>query len=238
MAHLGRTVTFTFTPDKGYKVKNVIVDGVSKGSIESYTYANLSISSRIVVEFAKKGVVSFDDVKTWDWFYEDVVFAVENGLFEGTGETVFSPKASMTRAMLVTVLYRLEGQPMVYGSSAFSDVRSNQWYSDAVIWATQNGIIEGYNGLFGTNDNITREQMATILHRYAQHKGYDVSDSNSLTGYSDYSDISVYALKSLKWANAEGLVTGRTTSTLAPKGTATRAEVAVIFHRFVENAVG
>ena len=108
----------------------------------------------------------------------------------------------------------------------------------SVIWATKNEIVNGYgNGKFGPTDNITREQMATILFRYAQFKKYDTSTSNALTGYSDFSSISVFSLKALKWANAEGLINGRTATTLSPKGTATRAEVAAILHRFVENVV-
>ena len=144
----------------------------------------------------------------------------------------------MTRAMLVTVLYRLEGEPAVYGSNAFSDVAEGLWYSDAVLWAARNGIVTGYtNGEFGVNDNITREQMAAILYRYAQYKGYDVTDRDDLSGYADAPAISAYAVEALSWANAEGLVNGRTADTLAPAGTATRAEVAAIFHRFVENIV-
>ena len=189
------------------------------------------------MKFAKADKL-FDDGKESDWFYDDVMFAVENGLFNGTGDNKFSPNASMNRAMLVTVLYRLEGEPKVIGSSEFNDVAGGQWYTDAVIWATKNEIVNGYgNGKFGPTDNITREQMATILFRYAQFKKHDTAASNSLTGYSDFNDISVFSLKALKWANAEGLINGRTTTTLAPQGTATRAEVAAILHRFVENVV-
>ena len=135
------------------------------------------------------------------------------------------------------MLYRLEGQPAVYGSS-FADVQSGQWYSDAVAWAARNGIVTGYdNGKFGVNDNVTREQMAAILYRYANYKGYDVTDRAYLNGYIDAGSISGYAVDAMSWANAEGLVNGRTYNTLAPTGTATRAEVAAIFHRFVENIV-
>ena len=237
LSDIGKDITFTFKPDTGYVIKDVIIDGESKGSITTYTYKNLRYDSRIEVQFAKAGEL-FDDVKKNDWFYDDVMFAVENGLFNGTGDNQFSPNASMNRAMLVTVLYRLEGEPKVTGSSAFDDVASGQWYTDAVIWATQNEIVNGYgNGKFGPTDSITREQMATILFRYAQFKKYNTSASNSLTGYRDFSNISVFSLKALKWANAEGLINGRTATTLAPQGTVTRAEVAAILHRFVENVV-
>lgn len=237
---IGRNVTFRFKPDEGYKVENVIVDGKSMGSIEKYTYHDLSIDSRIEVTFIKRDVVevSFDDVSAGDWFYEDVRFVVENGLFQGTGDDVFFPAANMTRAMLVTVLYRLEGEPAVYGTSSFADVQNGKWYTDAVIWAAKNGIVSGHdNGLFGTNDNVTREQMAAILYRYASYKGCSVARTNNLSQYTDAGEIHSYALSAMKWANAVGLINGRTNSTLVPGGTATRAEVAAIFHRFVENLV-
>lgn len=237
---IGRKVTFRFEPAEGYKVENVIVDGKSMGSIEKYTYYDLSLDSRIEVTFAKKDAVkvSCDDVSAADWFYEDVRFVVERGLFHGTDDDSFSPGATMTRAMLVTVLYRLEGEPAVYGSSSFADVRGGQWYTDAVIWAVGNGIVSGYdNGLFGTNDNVTREQMAAILYRYASCKGYNVAVANSLSRYADANEIHSYALAAMKWANAVGLINGRTDSLLVPGGTATRAEVAAIFHRFVKNSV-
>ena len=239
-SHIGKNVKFTFTPAENWKIKAVYVDGKDMGAIEAYTYKALTLNTRIKVVFAQDGALqmNFKDVSEADWFYEDVYFVASNGLFNGTDEYTFSPDAPMTRTMLVTVLYRLEGQPPAYGRSSFSDVRADQWYSDAVVWATNVGVVEGYsNGLFGTNDNVTREQMAAILYRYAKYKGYDISDSNSLVAYSDYKEISAYALKALQWSNAEGLITGRGNGILAPTGTATRAEVAAIFHRFVENVV-
>lgn len=239
-SHIGKDVSFTFEPAEGWIIQAVYVDGKNKGAIERYEYEELSMSSRIEVVFAEADADKwfFIDVPAGEWYYEDVYYAVESGLFNGTGEHTFSPKAPMTRAMLVTVLYRLEGEPAVYGSNAFSDVAEGLWYSDAVLWAARNGIVTGYtNGEFGVNDNITREQMAAILYRYAQYKGYDVTDRDDLSGYADAPAISAYAVEALSWANAEGLVNGRTADTLAPAGTATRAEVAAIFHRFVENIV-
>lgn len=233
---LGGSVTFRFTPNSGYEVKNVTVDGKSMGPITSYTYKNLTISSRISVEFVKSVSIDFTDVHTYDWFYDDVKFAVQNGLFQGTSDTEFSPNSSMTRAMLVTVLYRLEGEPTVYGYSSFDDVASSQWYTKAVIWAQQNDIVNGIgNGKFGVNDSVTREQLAALLYRYASYRGYRTYSTTTLNRYSDQSQISAYALTAMKWANAESLISGRTSSALDPKGTATRAEVAAILHRFVEN---
>ena len=237
-SNIGHNVTFTFLPEDGYRIKDVLVDGTSQGAIESYTYKNLTIGSRIKVVFEKQGEMRFQDVTADDWFYSDVLYVVENGLFNGTSDATFSPNTHMTRAMLVTVLYRLEGRPEVSSTSSYTDVKLGQWYTDAVIWATENKIVNGYgNGKFGTTDSITREQIAAILYRYAQYKNYSVKASNSLTGYRDYAQISAYALQPLKWANAEGLINGRTRTTLVPQGTATRAEVAAILHRFVENVV-
>jgi len=191
------------------------------------------------VEAAKDDfVINFTDVKESDWFYEAVKFAVENGLFKGTTETTFSPSQPMTRAMLVTVLHRLEGSPAATGANNFTDVKNGEWYTNAVIWANANDIVSGYgNGLFGTNDPITREQMAAILYRYAGYKGYNVTAVANLSAYTDAAAISSWAEKAMSWANAEGLITGRTTTTLVSGGTATRAEVASILKRFVEGFV-
>ncbi len=180
----------------------------------------------------------FTDVKPDDWFYDSVAFAVQSGLFSGASATTFSPSEPMTRAMLVTVLYRLEGQPSVTGANSFSDVESGQWYTDAVLWANANGIVTGYgSGQFGTNDSITREQMAAILYNYAKHKGYDVTATADLSAYTDAAEISGWAQSAMQWANAGGLIAGTTPATLEPAGTATRAQVASILMRFVENVV-
>ena len=189
-------------------------------------------------EKEEEQTAAFVDVKKSDWFYDEVQFAVSNGLFNGVGGDKFDPNGSMTRAMLVTVLYRLEGEPAVRGTSPFSDVANNTWYTEAVIWAEDNNIVNGIgDNEFAPTANITREQMATVLYRYAQYKKYDTSASSGLSKYNDVSSISAWALNALKWANAKSLITGRTTTTLAPKGTATRAEVAAILCRFVENVV-
>jgi len=181
-------------------------------------------------------VLNFTDVKESDWFYDAVKFAVEKGLFKGTGETTFSPHQPMTRAMLVTVLYNLEGSPGAAGANNFTDVKNGEWYTNAVIWANAKDIVSGYGkGLFGTNDPITREQMASILYRYASYKGYDVTATANLSAYTDEEEISNWAKEAMNWANAEGLITGRTKTTLVPGGTATRAEVASILKRFVES---
>ena len=172
---------------------------------------------------------SYADVNAADWFYDAVRFVTETGLMNGTDNNRFSPNDITNRAMLVTVLYRLEGEPDVSGSIPFSDVNSDQWYSNAILWASQNDIVNGYsNGAYGLNDPITREQAVTILYRYAEFKGLDVSASIDLSGYSDLESISDWAMDAMKWAVAEGIVQGRTTTTIAPEGTSTRAEVATI----------
>ena len=232
--HIGKSVTFTFKPDTGYKVKDVKVNGKSVGAVKTYTIDKLTVSTRIEVEFTN-GKLPFTDVRESDWFYEDVAFAYENGLFAGTSDTTFSPNASMTRAMLVTVLYRLEGQPAVNGRSGFSDVQYNGYYEDAVTWAADNGIVNGTSTTtFSPNANVTREQMAAILYRYAQYKKYNTAASSGLNGFTDHASVSGYAAASLEWAVAEKLVNG-SEGKLLPTGNATRAQVAAILHRFVTN---
>ena len=177
----------------------------------------------------------FTDVSANDWFADAVNFAVRRGLFKGVSETEFAPNAEMTRAMLVTVLHRLDGTPDVSAATAFADVPVDSWYTEAVAWARSIGVVEGYSETtFGPNDSITREQMATILYRYARYKGYDVSKRADLSAYADAASVSSWALEAMSWANATGLIRGRTETTLNPAATATRAEVATILMRFCD----
>lgn len=234
LSDIGTSVTFTFKPDKGYRVKDVKVDGKSVGAVTTYTVDKLTVSTRIEVEFTN-GTLPFTDVSESDWFYDDVAFVYENGLFAGTSNSTFSPNAAMTRAMLVTVLYRLEGKPSVSGRSGFPDVTLNSYYEDAVTWAANNGIVNGTSDTtFSPNANVTREQMAAILYRYAQYKKYNTAASSGLNGFTDHASVSGYAAASLEWAVAEKLVNG-SAGKLMPTGNATRAPVAAILHRFVEN---
>ena len=182
-------------------------------------------------------VLPFTDVTVENWFYGAVQYVYGRGLMNGTSDTIFSPDGTMNRAMLVTILYRLEGEPAVTAANAFSDVPADTWYTDAVIWADAHGIVEGVGSQqFAPADNITREQMAVMLYRYAQYKGYDLKAGADLSQYTDAADISNWALEAIAWANAEGLITGRTAATIVPGGTATRAEAATILMRFLENA--
>ena len=174
----------------------------------------------------------FVDVKTSDWFYDGVQYAYDHAMMNGTGNGRFSPGQTTTRGMIVTVLHRLEGTPY-YNGDTFRDVSGSEWYSSAVYWAASAGIVDGYeNGCFGPEDSITREQLAAILYRYADHKGYDVSSGSNLNRFSDISRASYYAIASLSWANAVGLIEGTGDFLLSPNGTATRAQVAVILMRF------
>ena len=180
----------------------------------------------------------FNDVTKNDWFYDAVKFATQKELFNGLTQTSFAPNTAMTRTMLVTVLYRLEGKPEVKRSNTLTDVKSSEWYTDAVSWASANGIVTGYgSGSFGTNDSVTREQLAAILYRYAKYKGYNISKTAKLSAYADSTSVSDWAADAMSWANAEGLITGVTETTLAPAGSATRAQVATILMRFVEGIV-
>lgn len=180
------------------------------------------------------GSYPFVDTPDNEWYYEDAVYAYVNGLFSGTTGINFSPDMAMSRGMMVTVLWRLESSPVNSGMVNFNDVAPDAWYYDAVTWAATNKIVNGYgNGKFGPNDNITREQMATILYRYAQYKGYDVSsgESTNVFSYIDASEISDYAILSMQWICGAGIMRGNK-SMLMPQGNATRAQVAAILRRF------
>lgn len=174
-----------------------------------------------------------DDVKDTDWFASSVYYALKNGLMNGVSEFVFAPNSPMTRAMLVTVLWRYEGSPKE-GKNTFTDVPAGQWYTDAVAWAAENGIVGGVgNGKFDPNGNITREQMAAILYRYAQKKGFDTSAKGDLNGFPDKASVSAWATDAIAWTVAEGIINGNG-GKLDPQGNATRAQVATILMRFIE----
>ncbi len=177
----------------------------------------------------------FTDVRDSDWFYDGVLSAYYQGLMTGTSQTTFSPSSSTTRGMVVTILYRLEGEPAVTGGSSFTDVADGQWYTDAVAWAAANGIVNGMeNNTFAPNSPVTREQMAAILYRYAQFSGYDVETGGELPDFADLADISQYALDALVWACQNGLINGLDGNLLSPQGTATRAQTATILTRCLE----
>ena len=211
-----------------------------KGLTKKITSVKLDANTTVYAKWTETPVSSlpFGDVKSADWFYNDVKYVYEKGMMAGTAADVFAPNATTTRAMIVTILYRLEGSPAVTGTSAFVDVPAGQWYTDAVNWAAANQIVKGTSATtFAPNDSITREQMAAILYRYAQYKGYDVTKKADLSGYSDNGQVSAYAKDALAWANAAKLINGVTNTTLAPQGNATRAQVSAILHRFCDGVV-
>lgn len=177
----------------------------------------------------------FADVSGSDWFYNDVRYVYEKGIMDGTGADRFSPNAPLTRAMIVTILYRMAGSPSVSGSSDFTDVAAGKWFAKAVAWAAANGIVNGYgDSLFGPNDPVTREQLAAILYRYAVYGGMTaVTLEENLGGFADTAQLSAYAIQAMNWAVGQGLING-SGSNLVPKAQATRAQVAAIIHRYLE----
>ena len=192
-----------------------------------------------VEETEETETISFKDVKENDWFYEAVSYAVENGLMSGMSEDIFAPNTPLTREMLAVVLYNVEGQPESAGVNPFTDVKADIWYTDAILWANENGIVAGYdNGAYGVGDFITREQFAAILYRYAQFKGYDTTQGGmAVREFSDYENISDYARPAMAWAVNAGIMGGMDDGTLMPQGKATRAEAATMLMNFCENMV-
>ena len=236
----GGSITFTITPDEGYCISDVLVDGESVGAVGSYTFRNVKATHSIKAVFAKETTDwanPFMDVSESDWFYDAVKYVAETGLMDGMSETSFEPNLSTTRCMIVTILWRLENQPEATDSCSFSDVAVGEYYAKAVAWSEANGIVLGYDAdTYGPDDPITREQLVAILYRYAKYKGYDTTATNDLSAFTDSANISTYALPAMKWAVAETLVSGNPDATLSPNGEATRAQVAMILMRFIENA--
>lgn len=178
----------------------------------------------------------FEDVKENDWFYANVQYVVENKLMNGVAVNKFAPNDTLTRAMLVTVLYRNEGEPAVNKSIPFADVDMGTYYASAVIWAKQNGIVNGITETeFAPDENITREQIAAIMFRYAQYKGMEAVTLEDNLHFTDAGEISEYAVSAMNWAVGTGLMKGKSTTTINPKDNATRAEIAAILQRFIEN---
>ena len=180
----------------------------------------------------------FTDVSASHWAHDDITYVYENDLMNGTDGSLFSPESTTTRAQVVTVLYRLAGQPAADWENPFWDVPASAWFHDAVTWAWENDITGGVSSThFGAGNAVTREQLAAFLYRYAQDQGYDTSARADLSGYSDAGLVSSYATEALSWANATGLITGTTATTLSPQGSATRAQVATILSRFCQDVI-
>ena len=235
--------TFTITPDSGYHISDVLVDGKSVGAVTSYTFEDVQKKHTIEAVFAKDNPDTgadnpFTDVRPDDWFYEAVMFVYQNNLMNGTSATTFSPNDATTRAQIATIFYRMAGSPAVENTNPFTDVPygpGTDWYYDAVLWVQQNGIMQGYgDNLFGPGDPVTREQLAVIFYNYAKFKGYDTTASGDLSGFTDAGDLSPWAQEAMKWAVGSGVMSGKGNGILDPKGTATRAEIAAMLQNFIE----
>ena len=241
----GADVTLNVKADVGYQLDKLTVTDASGKTVavekvNNTTYTFVMPGSKVTVEavFVPTTVepsgLPFTDVSTSDWFYGAVKFVYENGLMDGVGNNLFAPNATLNRAMAVTILYRLEGSPAVTTDAGFNDVAAGTWYTDAVNWAAANNIVNGVEGNnFDPTGSLTREQMATVLYRYAQYKGADVSASGDLSGFVDSANVSSWAADAVKWAVGSGLVNGVEGNALAPQGTSTRAQAATVLMRFV-----
>ncbi|MBQ1887288.1 MAG: S-layer homology domain-containing protein, partial [Firmicutes bacterium] len=198
---------------------------------------SVSVSASFTEKQHECPASKFGDVDLDAWYHQYLDYVLGKGIMEGVGGGRFAPQAATTRAMIVTMLHRLEGTPESGIEMPFDDVEEGLWYSEAVKWAAENGIVEGYgDGRFGPTDQITREQFVTIMHRYAQFKGIDVSvgEDTNILSYDDALDISDWAVSAMQWGVGSGLIEGRSYSLLVPQGNATRAEAATIFERFIE----
>ena len=248
----GRTVTLIAVPDEGYVLQAVTAVtsagkslSLTKQKDGTYTFtmpaAKVTVSAAFTPKSQTEGEgeesLPFADVASNAWYAQAVAYVYRQGLMSGTAQDRFSPDLTTNRAMLVTILYRLAGSPAVSDAAAFTDVASGDWFASGVAWASANGIVTGYgDGRFGPNDPITREQMAAILYRYAGFAGQSTAGQADLSVYTDAGQVSPYAAEPMGWAVDRGLITGVTTGTLAPGGSATRAQVATILMRFCEMA--
>ncbi len=240
LVRYGTSVTVMAIPEDGYEVEKVVVNGKQYSADDIVTIASVTAKTHIEFYFREKAeepkAPRFTDVAPGSWYFDAVEKIAEMGLFAGTSETEFSPDMPMTRAMLVTVLHRLDGKPSVSADVKFGDVAPGEWYTDAIAWASTNGIVNGYTAdTFGTNDSISRQDMVTILYRYLRYKGLTPAAGAALDAYTDANMLSDYAKPAMEWANATGLVKGTSDTTLSPKDNCTRAQVATIILRYTEN---
>ncbi len=246
-AKAGATVTLTPVPDEGYALSTLTVTDrfgdavrVTEQADGTYTFpmpnGQVTVTATFVQVEEPAPTEPFVDVNEGDWFYDAVVYAYQNELMDGVGGNRFAPNSETTRAQLVTILYRLEGEPAVSGDLPFTDVEAGIWYTDAILWAAQNNIVNGVSDTeFAPGDDLTRQQLVTILYRYAEAKGYDVSASADLSGYPDAGQVQTYAQPAMAWAVAENIIQGMEDGTLKPAGNASRAQIATILMRFCED---
>ena len=247
-ASKGLTVTLTVKPDQGYKLGDITVTQKSGSQVKltdkgdgKYTFSMPASAVTVKASFVKDETpvdtgLPFADVKTGDWYYEAVKYAYDNKLMDGTSATAFAPLMTTNRAMVVTILWRQAGSPVVDYAMNFSDVEEGLWYSGAVRWAAAEGIVTGYSDtVFAPDDTVTREQLAAILYRYAGNKGYDLSAKGDLNAFTDGGKTSSWAAEAMEWAVGAKLLSGKGGSVLDPAGTATRAEVAQILMNFCQS---
>ena len=247
-ASKGSTVTVTVKPDEGYELDKLTVTDKNGDSVKltdkgdgKYTFQ--MPASKVTVEAVFTAVepepegLPFTDVTSGDWFYDAVAYVYDKGMMEGTTDTTFAPAMNLTRSMIAQVLYNLEERPEAPGASGFTDVAAGAWYADAVNWAAARGIVKGYDtGAFGPEDSVTREQLAAILYRYAQAKGYDTTQGGmAVREFSDSASISDWAQEAMAWAVNAQVLSGKGNGVLDPQGTATRAEVAQMLMNFGEH---
>ena len=247
-ASKGSTVTVTVKPDEGYELDKLTVTDKNGDSVKltdkgdgKYTFQ--MPASKVTVEAVFTAVepepegLPFTDVTSGDWFYDAVAYVYDKGMMEGTTDTTFAPTMNLTRSMIAQVLYNLEERPEAPGAAGFPDVAAGAWYADAVNWAAARGIVKGYDtGAFGPEDSVTREQLAAILYRYAQAKGYDTTQGGmAVREFSDSASISDWAQEAMAWAVNAQVLSGKGNGVLDPQGTATRAEVAQMLMNFVEH---
>lgn len=230
----GTSVTVTAVPDEGYAVSDILINGQSVGRSDTYTIKSVTENTTVQVIFGKKADLPFGDVLADDWFYETVKEAFDNKYMLGVSDDRFDPNGAVTRAMFVTILHRIEGEPDGEGK-AFSDVVPGEYYEKAVKWASANGIVKGVSETeFAPDDMITREQMAAIIYRYAAFKGINTDTGFNLSRYSDFESVSDYAVQPLSWNVQNEIITGKTENTINPSDNATRAEAATVLMRFVK----
>ena len=249
-AEEGETFRFTVTPDEGWELDTLSVTD-NRGTELDVKYEGDSVYSfkmparRVEIQVSFREIppesLPFTDIADNAWYADAVRYVYKHGLMAGTSATTFAPDVTTSRSMIATILWRMAGSPVVNYAMTYTDVAQGQWYSEAVRWATSEGIVGGYgNGLFGTNDPITREQFAAMLYRFAQEQGYEVSigENTNILSYTDVADLSEYAISAMQWTVGAGIINGTGDgSTLSPQGQATRAQAAVMLMRFCEEYV-
>lgn len=235
MAVKGSCLTYNVTPDAGYEIDYIMVDGERIAPTNTVPINNISANHSIYAAFKVSAPDNpYSDIGSTDWFYSGALKLYTKGIMTGITDSDFAPFSSASRAMVVLMLYRLENKPSVAFSDVFFDVAQGEWYTDAVLWAASRGIVNGFDcGRFGPNDTVTREQLVKILFQYAEYKGFDIGITTDLGGYPDHAAVSDWADAAMRWAVSSTIIIGTEDSFLKPGDTASRAEIAVIISRFL-----